>query len=123
MSIRDISEYLYLAIIIPCNSAIVLLNEISIVKMSGRGQETEESNFVDLTLDERFGYSRKTPFHHQVDSTGVKIEDVDSVKKKNPDESCWDEIDWHLGQMEKYQDMGEDFEADDGKVVRHYSLQ
>ena len=84
--------------------------------MSGQGQETGESNFVDLTLDERFGYSRKTPFRYQVDTTGVKIEDVDSVKKKDPDESCWDEIDWHQRQMEKYQDMGEDFE-DDGKIV------
>jgi len=90
--------------------------------MSGQGQETGESNFVDLTLDERFGYSRKTPFHHQVDTAGVKIGDVDSVKKKDPDESCLDEIEWHQGQMEKYQDMGEDFE-DDGKIVCHCSLQ
>ena len=76
------------------------------------GQEAGETNFVDLTIDERFSYSRKTPFHHQVDTARVKIEDVDSVKKKD----CWEEIDWHQRQMEKYQDMGEDFE-DDGKLV------
>ena len=92
----------------------VLPNEVSVVKMSG--QETGEISFVDLTLDERFGYARKTPFHHQVDTARVKIEDADSVNKKDPGESCWEEMDWHQRQMEKYQDMGEDFE-DDGKVV------
>lgn len=97
----------------------LLPNEICVVKMSG--QETGEKNFVDLTLDERFGYSRKTPFHHQVDTAGVKIENVDSVKKKEPGESSWDEINWHQRQMEKYQDMGEDFE-DDGKVICYCSL-
>ena len=81
------------------------------------GQEAGETNFVDLTIDERFGYSRKTPFHHQVDNARVKIEDVDSVKKKD----CWEEIDWHQRQMEKYQDMGEDFE-DDGKLVCYLLL-
>lgn len=79
-------------------------------------QETGETNFVDLTLDERFGYSRKTPFRHQVDTPRVKIENQESVKKKDPGESCWEEIDWHQRQMEKYQDMGEDFE-DDGKLA------
>ena len=100
-------------------NAMVLPNEISVVKMSG--QETGETSFVDLTLDERFGYSRKAPFHHQVDTAGVKVEDVDSVTKKAPGESCWDDVDWHQRQMEKYQDMGEDFE-DDGKPVCYCSL-
>lgn len=94
--------------------AIVLSTEISVVKMSG--QETGETNFMDLTLDERFGYTRKKPFHHPVDTPRVKIEDVDSVKNKDPGESCWEEIDWHQRQMEKYQDMGEDFK-DDGKLA------
>lgn len=94
--------------------AIVLSTEISVVKMSG--QETGETNFMDLTLDERFGYTRKKPFHHLVDTPRVKIEDVDSVKNKDPGESCWEEIDWHQRQMEKYQDMGEDYK-DDGKLA------
>lgn len=81
------------------------------------GQETGETNFVDLTLDERFGYSRKKPFHHQVDTARVKIDDVESVKK-DPGESCWEEIDWHQRQMEKYLDMGEDFEVD-GKLISY----
>ena len=97
---------------------IALTDETCVVKISG--QETGETNFVDLTLDEGFGYSRKTPFHHQMDTARVKIEDIDSVKKKEPGESCWNEIDWHQRQMEKYQDTGEDSE-DDGKLIGYCS--
>lgn len=81
--------------------------------------ETGETNFVDLTLDERFGYTRKSPFHHDVDSCRVKSEDVDFVKKKDPGESCWEELEWHKRQMEEQQDMGDDF-TDDGKLVCYY---
>ena len=77
--------------------------------------ETGETDFVDLTLDERFGYSRKTPVRHQVDSYRVKSEEDDSVKKIDPDKNCWEEIDWHRKQMEEQQDIGEDF-TNDGKL-------
>ncbi|XP_078343088.1 putative ATP-dependent DNA helicase HFM1 [Oculina patagonica] len=79
------------------------------LKMSA--PETGETNFVDLTLDERFGYTRKSPFHHDVDSYRVKSED--HVKKKHLGESCWEEIEWHKRQMEEQQDMGEDYTDDD----------
>lgn len=77
--------------------------------------ETGDTNFVDLTLDERFGYTRKTPYHHQVDNTRVKSEDVNTVQENGRRESCWEEIEWHKRHREEPQDMGEDF-TDDGKL-------
>lgn len=77
--------------------------------------ETGETNFVDLTLDERFGYTRKTPYHNKVDSFRVKSEEVDAVQRKDPDASHWEEIEWHKRQMEEQQNMGEDY-TDDGKL-------
>ena len=78
--------------------------------------ETGDTTFVDLTLDERFGYTRKTPYHHQGDNTRVKSEDVNTVQENGRHESCWEEIEWHKRHREEPQDISEDF-TDDGKLV------
>ena len=63
---------------------------------------------MDLTLTDRFGYNRKTPFKHQVDNCQVKNEIDDAATKRGPGESCWEEIDWHKRRMEEQQEATED---------------
>lgn len=83
--------------------------------------EARSTDFVDLTLDdltldERFGYTRKTPYNHQVDGCQVKGEIGESVTKKNPGGS-WEEIYWHKRQVEEKQELAEDLTNDNGTSV------
>ena len=41
--------------------------------------EARSTDYVDLTLDERFGYTRKTPYNHQVDACQSKKEIDDNL--------------------------------------------
>ena len=84
--------------------------------------EARSTDFVDLTLDERFGYTRKTPYNHQVDGCQVKKEIDESVTKSNPGGS-WEEIYWHKRRVEEQQELAEDLTNDDGtSVVFSYVL-
>ena len=76
------------------------------IKMST--PETEGTNFVDLTLTERFGYTRKTPVKHQKESCRVKSEVEDSATKRVPGRSYWGEIDWHKSRKEEQQEASLD---------------
>ena len=78
--------------------------------------EARSTDFVDLTLDERFGYTRKTPYNHQVDGCQVKNEIDESVTKSNPGGS-WEEIYWHKRHVEKQQELAEDLMNDEGTSV------
>ena len=79
---------------------------------------------MDLTLNERFGYSRKTPYNHQADGCQGKNERRASVTKRDPGES-WEEIYWHKRRVEEQQELAEDLTNDDGTSVTcflHFNL-
>ena len=77
------------------------------------GPETGGPNFVDLTLDDRFGYNRKTPFGRQVDICGVKSEELKAAETEFSSKRCWEKVDWHKRQMEERKDVS----VDDGRLV------
>ena len=65
--------------------------------------ETGGSNFVDLTLDDRFGYTRKTSYgyNHQLDDCPVKDEIDDAAAAGSDSQRRWEDICWPKTQVEE----------------------
>ena len=60
---------------------------------------------MDLTLDERFGYTRKAPISHQHNTCHGRSE---NALKRDPGKRFWEEIDWHKRRVEGNQETDED---------------
>ena len=63
---------------------------------------------MDLTLDERFGYTRKAPISHQRNTCHGRSENDGSALKRDPGKRFWEEIDWHKRRVEGNQETDED---------------
>ena len=63
---------------------------------------------MDLTLDERFGYTRKAPISHQRNTCHGRSENDGFAPKRDPGKRCWEEIDWHKRRVEGNQETNED---------------
>lgn len=68
-----------------------------IIALKPSAPETVGASYVDLTLDKRFGYTRRIPFHICTGSL------------------CWEEVDWHLRKREEQRDTSKD----EGIIVFH----
>lgn len=63
---------------------------------------------MDLTLDERFGYTRKVPISHQRNTCHGRSENDGSALKRDSGKRFWEEIDWHKRRVEGNQETDED---------------
>lgn len=63
---------------------------------------------MDLTLDERFGYTRKAPITHQLNTRNGWSENDSSASKRDLGKRCWEEIDWRKRRVEGKQETVED---------------
>ena len=67
---------------------------------------------MDLTLDERFGYTRKAPISHQLNTYHGWSENDSSALKRDPGKRCWEEIDWPKRRVDGNQETAEDSSYD-----------
>ena len=65
-----------------------------------------------LTLDERFGYTRKAPISHQLNTYHGWSENDSSASKRDPGKRCWEEIDWPKRRVDGNQETAEDSSYD-----------
>lgn len=59
---------------------------------------------MDLTLDKRFGYTRRIPFH----ICEERSEETVVGEKEHTGSLCWEEVDWHLRKREEKRDTSKD---------------
>ena len=79
------------------------------------GPETgQNSDVVDLTLSERFGYNRKTSFNNNADSCQAKTESCDFSAMKRHFGRSWEEDEWHKRPVDEQKSLMVDLTDVDG---------
>lgn len=74
--------------------------------------ETVGASYVDLTLDKRFGYTRRIPFH----ICEERSEETVVGEKEHTGSLCWEEVDWHLRKREEKRDTSKDEDQFDDEL-------
>lgn len=82
-----------------------------IIALKPSAPETVGASYVDLTLDKRFGYTRRIPFH----ICEERSEETVVGEKEHTGSLCWEEVDWHLRKREEQRDTSKD----EGIIVFH----